>query len=118
MCPIALKCSLESRAAFGQLCRQMTTVTDHCYLVTDHQIGGGEPIIKGTRTTVRAVVELWRMGRRPEQIPHSLPPLTLAQVFDALSYSSDQTGEREFRARSDGGAFKMRPRPIRPPMKH
>jgi uncharacterized protein (DUF433 family) len=49
----------------------------------------GEPIIKGTRTPVRAIVETWRMGVAPEEIPKGLPHLTLAQVFDALSYYSD-----------------------------
>jgi len=67
----------------------MTSVTEHCYVVTDSEILGGEPIIKGTRTPVRAIVELWRAGTLPEQIPASLPHLTLAQVFDALSYYSD-----------------------------
>lgn len=67
----------------------MTTSTEHCYVVTDDEILGGEPIVKGTRTPVRAVVELWRMGIAAEQIPASLPHLTLAQVFDALSYYSD-----------------------------
>lgn len=67
--------------------------TAHCYIVSDEQILGGEPIIKGTRTPVRAIVELWRGGNLPEEIPHHLPHLTLAQVFDALSYYSDHTDE-------------------------
>ena len=71
----------------------MTTATQHCYIVTDDKILGGEPIIKGTRTPVRAVVELWRLGVAPEEIPHRLPHLTLAQVFDALSYYSDHAEE-------------------------
>jgi uncharacterized protein (DUF433 family) len=69
----------------------MTTETAHCYIVTDDQILHGEPIIKGTRVPVRAIVELWRMGVAPEEIPAHLPHLTLAQVFDALSYFSDHT---------------------------
>jgi uncharacterized protein (DUF433 family) len=63
--------------------------TEHLYIVTDDQILGGEPIIDGTRTPVRAIVELWRQGIAPETIPAHLPHLTLAQVFDALSYYSD-----------------------------
>ena len=69
------------------------TLTKHRYIVREEQILGGEPIIVGTRTPVRAVVELWRMGTPPEQIPTSLPHLTLAQVFDALSYYSDNQDE-------------------------
>jgi uncharacterized protein (DUF433 family) len=71
----------------------MTAVTDHPYIVRDDAILGGEPIIKGTRTPVRAVVENWRMGIAPEDIPSHLPYLTLAQVFDALSYFADHQEE-------------------------
>ena len=63
--------------------------TARAYIVTDDQILGGEPIIRGTRTPVRAIVELWRLGVAPEEVPRRLPHLTLAQVFDALSYYSD-----------------------------
>ena len=69
------------------------TATEHCYIVTDDHILSGEPIIKGTRTPVRAIVELWRLGVTPEEIPNHLPHLTLAQVFDALSYYSDHQDE-------------------------
>lgn len=71
----------------------MTTVTEHRYVAVDENILGGEPIIKGTRTPVRAIVELWRLGLGPEEIPNRLPHLTLAQVFDALSYYSDHQKE-------------------------
>lgn len=67
--------------------------TEHCYIVTDAQILHGEPIIKGTRTPVRAIVETWRLGVLPEEIPAHLPHVTLAQVFDALSYYSDHQAE-------------------------
>ncbi|MBF6595699.1 MAG: DUF433 domain-containing protein [Thermaceae bacterium] len=62
--------------------------TAHRYIVRDDEILGGEPIIGETRTPVRAVVEIWRLGTVPEQIPNALPDLSLAQVFDALSYYS------------------------------
>ncbi|HBB89702.1 MAG TPA: DUF433 domain-containing protein [Blastocatellia bacterium] len=71
----------------------MTTATEHHYVITDDQILGGEPIIRGTRTPVRAIVELWRQGINAEEIESHLPHLTLAQVFDALSYYSDHTPE-------------------------
>ena len=71
----------------------MSTATDHLYIVRDSSILSGEPIIVGTRTPVRAIVELWRMGVSPEEIPQQLPHLRLAQVFDALSYFSDHTEE-------------------------
>lgn len=67
--------------------------TEHAYIVTDDHILSGEPIIASTRTPVRAIVELWRQGIAPEEIPAHLPHLTLAQVFDALSYFSDHQAE-------------------------
>ncbi len=71
----------------------MVAATEHCYIVMDDQILGGEPIIEGTRTPVRAIVETWRLGVPPEEILHYFPHLTLAQVFDALSYYSDHQDE-------------------------
>ena len=71
----------------------MIQATRHRYIVTDPDILGGEPIIEGTRTPVRAVVELWRQGLSPEEIPFHLPHLTLDQVFDALSFYSDHRDE-------------------------
>ncbi|MCS7065866.1 MAG: DUF433 domain-containing protein [Fimbriimonadales bacterium] len=73
----------------------MTVATGHKYITKDERILGGEPIIAGTRTPVRAVVELWRLGYAPEEIVEHLPHLTLAQVFDALSYYSDHQEEIE-----------------------
>lgn len=71
----------------------MTTATTNRYIVMDESILGGEPIITETRTPVRAIVELWRMGTGPEEITTRLPHLTLAQVFDALSYYSEHQEE-------------------------
>jgi uncharacterized protein (DUF433 family) len=71
----------------------MVQVTEHLYIIRDDRILKGEPIIKGTRIPVRAIVETWRMGTAPEEIPRGMPHLTLAQVFDALSYYSDHQDE-------------------------
>ena len=71
----------------------MTQQTEQRYIVTDDAILGGEPVVDGTRTPVRAIVELWRQGIAPEAIPMHLPHLTLAQVFTALSYYSDHQDE-------------------------
>lgn len=53
----------------------------------------GEPIIAATKTPVRAIVELWRLGIAPEDIVLHLPYLNLAQVFDALSFYMDNQPE-------------------------
>ena len=71
----------------------MDTAVAYRYITSDEKILDGEPIIKGTRTPVRAIVEEWRRGVAPEEIPNGLPHLTLAQVFEALSYFSDNKEE-------------------------
>ncbi len=71
----------------------MAVVLTHPYVTSDPLLLHGEPVVKGTKTTVRAIVELWRLGVRPEEIPLHLPHLQLAQVFDALSYYSDHQDE-------------------------
>lgn len=71
----------------------MITPTEHCHIVKHSEILSGEPVIKGTRTPVRSIVEIWRMGESPEEIVQGLPRLTLAQVFDALSYYCDHREE-------------------------
>jgi uncharacterized protein (DUF433 family) len=71
----------------------MVHVIEQRYIVRNDNILSGEPIIQGTRTPVRAIVELWRLGLAPEEIPIRLPHLTMAQVFAALSYYSDHQAE-------------------------
>ncbi len=71
----------------------MMMATEHLYIVRDELILGGEPIIKGTRTPVRSVVEMWRMGMPPEEMLAGLPHLTLAQIYDAMSYFADHKEE-------------------------
>ena len=63
------------------------------YITRNAAILSGEPIIVGTRTPVRSIVEMWRLGVSPEEIPLHYPHLTLAQVFDALSFYQDNMAE-------------------------
>ena len=67
----------------------MFAETSSRYVTRNSEILNGEPIITGTRTSVRAIVGLWRLGTMPEEIPNNFPHLTLAQVFDALSFYLD-----------------------------
>ena len=68
-----------------------TTTTEHRYIGKKENTG--EPIIKGTGTSVRAIAELWLQGAQPEEILLHIPHLSLAQVFDALSYYNDHKNE-------------------------
>lgn len=74
----------------------MQIPTEHPHIVRDERILSSEPIIKGTRTPVRAVFENWRLGYAPEEIPIHLPHLSLAAVFDALSYYFDHKEEIDY----------------------
>ena len=71
----------------------MSTVALSRYVTKNPEILNGEPIITGTRTSVRAIVGLWQLGIMPEEILNHLPHLTLAQVFDALSFYLDHQAE-------------------------
>jgi len=64
------------------------------YVARHPEILQSEPIIAGTRTSVRAIVELWCLGITPEEIPMHLPHLKLAQIFDALTFYLDKQEER------------------------
>jgi len=68
--------------------------TTHPYIIRDTAIYGGEPIVEGTRTGVRHVILLFQAGKDPEEIA-GIQKLTLAQVYDALSYYYDHEHEIE-----------------------
>jgi len=70
-------------------------VSDHPYIESVPAVLGGEPVIKGTRTPVRAIVERWKFGESVEETARNLPHLRLAQIFDALGYYDDHRVEIE-----------------------
>ncbi|MBI3797826.1 MAG: DUF433 domain-containing protein [Deltaproteobacteria bacterium] len=77
------------------MARAVETVT-HPYIVSRKGYCGGNPIIKGTKFPVRAVVNyVLRQGFSPEELVKEFPHLTLAQVYDALSYYYDHRDEIE-----------------------
>ncbi len=66
--------------------------TTHPYVIRDTNIYNGEPIIEGTHTGVRHVILLFQSGKDPEEIAN-IHRLTLAQVYDALSFYYDNIAE-------------------------
>lgn len=74
---------------------QPSQPTEHPYIESVTTILSGEPVIKNTRTPVRAIVERWKFGETPEEILQNLPHLRLAQIFDALGYYDDHREEIE-----------------------
>ncbi len=66
---------------------------NHYHITMQKDICGGNPIIKGTRTSVANIAGYYRLGLTPEEIKRELPHLNLAQVFDALAFYFDHREE-------------------------
>jgi uncharacterized protein (DUF433 family) len=60
----------------------------------------GRPIIAGTGTTVRTIAIMYKQGLMPEDIIAELP-ISLAQVYAALTYYHLHTQEVESDIRAD-----------------
>jgi len=73
-----------------------TFPTDHPHIIRLPGVQGGEPIVRDAYKTVRGIIELTRQSLSPEQIVEDHgPPLTVADVHDALSYYYDHQEEME-----------------------
>ena len=70
--------------------------TEHPHVVKSADVLGGEPRIDGTRIPVRQILELAEHGMDAATIVATYPSLTLAQVYDALSYAHDHPEEISF----------------------
>jgi len=66
---------------------------NHYHITMQKDICEGNPIIKGTRTSVANIAGYYRLGLTPEEIKRELPHLNLAQVFDALAFYFDHREE-------------------------
>jgi len=74
----------------------MQVKVKHPYIVSQKDFYGGRPIIKGTKFPVRsAVVYILKQGMSPEEVVREFPHLTLAQIYDALSFYYDHQEEIE-----------------------
>jgi len=68
----------------------------HPYIVIQEGYCGGSPIIAGTKFPVRSVVNyVLKQGMTPEELLKEFTHLTLAQIYDALSYYYDHKTEIE-----------------------
>lgn len=70
------------------------TATLDGLIVSDPRLHSGRPVIAGTATSVRTIAVLYKQGLTPEEIAGELP-LTLAQVYAALTYYHIHVGEIE-----------------------
>lgn len=71
----------------------MDTTVQYRYIESKPGVVGGEPVIKGTRVPVRSIVLKYRLGYSAEEIVQAVPHISLAEVFEALSYYSDNRAE-------------------------
>lgn len=60
----------------------------HDFIVRDSLICGGEPVIKGTRVTVRSVLASLAEGSRPEEILADFPTLTEKHVQAVIAFAA------------------------------
>lgn len=82
--------------------------TKHPYVQKDLSICGGDPVVVGTRTPVQVIYLRHHAGGSAEEIQRAYPPLTLAQIHDALSYAYDHLPEIEEEIRLEEEAYSRR----------
>ena len=78
------------------------------HIVSHHEIAGGEPVIDGTRITVRCIAGYYQMGMSVDDILASLTHLKSSEVHSALAYYFDHQGEidRDLEISSDEECWK------------
>lgn len=68
----------------------------HPYIEVVSKATGQQAVIRGTRVPVSIIVGYLRIGETPETLAHEIMPhLTLAEIYDALSYFYDHRYEIE-----------------------
>ncbi len=79
-----------------------TSAQVYAHICKDPEVCGGKACIDGTRIRVMDIVGLHQHGYRPEQMLNVYSvPLTLAQVYAALTYYYDHPEEIEASFRED-----------------
>lgn len=58
------------------------------YIVRDPALCGGEPVVKGTRVTVRTILASLAEGMSVEQILSDFPTLDLAAVRAVIAFAA------------------------------
>ena len=68
----------------------------HAYIEVMAKSTGPQAMVKGSRIPVSMIIGYLRLGETPESLVENiLPHLTLAQVYDALSYDHDHQDDIE-----------------------
>ena len=80
--------------------------TLHPHVSRTEGVCGGEPVIRDTRFTVRAVVTyVLRLGMTVEEVVREWPHLAPAQIYDALSFYYDHQDEIDEEIRKNAAMF-------------
>ena len=70
--------------------------TEHPHVVKSSDTLGGEPRVEGTRIPVRQIAAMFAAGTPIEEFARDYPPLTPAQIHDAISYALDHPVEMAY----------------------
>jgi len=69
-------------------------LTEHPHIIRLQGVHGGRPIVRDTGVSVQTIIALFKQNLSPEKIAEDYDgQLTLAQIYDALSYYYDHPGE-------------------------
>ena len=63
------------------------------YIVSDKSICGGQPVIRGTRVTLRTVLASLAEGDSIEEILHAFPTLSNEAVRAVIAYAASSAEE-------------------------
>jgi uncharacterized protein (DUF433 family) len=63
------------------------------HIARDPQVCGGEPVIKGTRVTLRTILASLAEGAAPEEILADFPTLTPEDVRAVIAFAAASAGE-------------------------
>ena len=63
------------------------------YIIRDPKLCGGEPVVRGTRVTLRTVLASLAEGATPEEILADFPTLTPEAVRAVIAFAADSAAE-------------------------
>jgi uncharacterized protein (DUF433 family) len=78
--------------------------TSHPHVIRRDDLASGSPVVDGTKFPVRSIVQyVLRQGLTPEELAREFPQLTLAKIYDALSfyYEDREEIDRELRENTE-----------------
>jgi uncharacterized protein (DUF433 family) len=87
---------VKEQAAQYSVSPRLIIETDHPHIIRIEGVRGGRPIIRDVYVSVQAIVELvYRLKQTPDEIIKDgfAPHLSLAHIYDALSYYHDHKRE-------------------------